>query len=229
MASEPEVTFFFDSDALLQILLAGQQQLFRILQEDFGVSSFLMSEVAVEVRSSKKLAGLVKPQFEKALNGGGLKILTSSDLERLSGTTPPVVSLGDIRALGKDYALYVDTGDAYTHAAGVLLNCPTVSNDMNALRSLAANSKRLPPNVFRSYDLFGFLLNEGYITVKTAEQVLKTMKTQLEWIPRCFLHSSFRDGLANLHCRLSTSLSLAAGGGDWTSTFYLQRSTKAKE
>jgi hypothetical protein len=183
-----------------------------------------MSEVETEVRSNRKLGALVRPTFDASLKDGWLKVLSTSDLEKISGT-PPAISLGDIRALGKDYALYVQTGEAYTHSAGVLLNCPTVSNDINAVRALEANTKRLPPNIFRSYDLFAFLLNEGYIELKAAERILKTLKVQIEWIPRCLRHSSFEDGLQELNCRLSTSLSVAAGAGDWTSAFYLKRKT----
>jgi hypothetical protein len=79
MPTEPEVSFFFDSDALLQILLAGQKQLFKVLFTDFGVSSFIMSEVDIEVRSNRKLGTLVKIPLESALSSGFLKVV---DLEK---------------------------------------------------------------------------------------------------------------------------------------------------
>jgi hypothetical protein len=226
MATEPEVSFFFDSDALFQILLAGQKQLFKVLSTDFGVSSFIMSEVEIEVRSNRKLGALVRIPFESALSSGFLKELNSSDLERLSSGMPAPVSLGDIRQLGKDYALYVDHGEAYTHAAGILLDSPTVSNDRNAIRVLELNGKKLPPRVFRSYDLFAFLYAEGYIDIRTAERILKALKTQNEWIPKCLLHSSFEDGIQGINCRLSTSLAISAPASGWNSTFYLKRVPK---
>jgi hypothetical protein len=226
MAAEPEVSFFFDSDALLQILLAGQQQLFRILFSDFGVSSFIMSEVEVEVRSNRKLGALVKNSRDSALKSGFLKILTSSDLERLSSGMSSPVSLADIRQLGKDYALYVGSGEAYTHAAGILLDTPTVSNDANAIRALESSGKQLPPKVLRSYDMFAFLYDEDYIDIRKAEQILKVLKIQNEWIPKCLLHSSFKDGIKGINCRLSTSLAISAPSSGWSTTFYLKRAPK---
>jgi hypothetical protein len=225
MATEPEVSFIFDSDALLQILLAGQQQLFKVLFTDFGVSSFIMSEVDIEVRSNKKLGAIVRIPLDSALKSGYLKILSSSDLERLSSGMSAPVSLADIRRLGKDYALYVGTGEAYTHAAGILLDTPTVSNDMNAILTLESNGKQLPPKVFRSYDMFAFLYYEGYLDIRKAEQILKLLKTQIEWIPKSLVHSSFEDGIRGINCRLSTSLAISAPSSGWSTTFYLKRMT----
>jgi hypothetical protein len=223
MAAEPKVSFFFDSDALLQILLAGQKQLFKILSTDFGVSSFIMNEVDIEVRSNRKLGTLVKIPLEGVLSSGFLKVLSSSDLERLSSGMSTQVSLGDIRQLGKDYALLVDSGEAYTHAAGILLDTPTVSNDWNAIRVLELNGKKLPPRVFRSYDMFAFLYHENYIDIRTAERVLKLLKAQETWIPKCLKHSSFEDGIKGINCRLSTSLAISAPSSGWSTTFYLKR------
>jgi hypothetical protein len=225
MATEPEVSFFFDSDALLQILLAGQQQLFKVLFTDFGVSSYIMSEVEVEVRSNRKLGALVRIPLDSSLKSGHLKILSSSDLEQLSSVMSASVSLADIRRLGKDYALYVGTGEAYTHAAGILLDTPTVSNDANAIRALESSGKQLPPKVFRSYDMFAFLYDEGYIDIHKAEQILKVLKTQNEWIPKCLLHSSFEDGIKEINCRLLTSLAVSAPSSGWSTPFYLKRMT----
>jgi hypothetical protein len=227
VVTEPEVSFFFDSDALMQILLAGQGQVFSMLSSDFGVSSFIMSEVEVEVRSNRKLGALVRIPFEAALKSHSLKVLSSSDLEALSSGMSTPISLADIRQVGKDFALYVGSGEAYTHAAGVLLDTPTVSNDFNAIKTLESNGKNLPPRIFRSYDLFAFLFDEGYIDIRTAERTLKALKAQNEWIPKCLLHSSFEDGIKGINCRLATSLAVSAPSGDWSATFYLKRVPKA--
>ncbi len=61
MEGASDVAFIFDSDALIQILLAGQQQAFSILASEFGVRSYLMNEVDVELRSNKKFGALIKP------------------------------------------------------------------------------------------------------------------------------------------------------------------------
>jgi hypothetical protein len=186
-----------------------------------------MNEVDIEVHSNRRLGAIVRIPLDSALKSGRLKILSSSDLERLSSGMAAPVSLGDIRLLGKDYALYVGAGEAYTHAAGILLDSPTVSNDLNAIRILESAGKKLPPRVFRSYDLFAFLYAEGYMDIRTAERVLKVLKGQETWIPKCLLHSSFEDGIKGINCRLSTSLAVSAPSGGWSSAFYLKRAPKS--
>ncbi len=221
-----DVAFFFDSDALIQIFLAKQHQLISILSSDFRVSSFVMSEVEVEVRSHRRFGGLIKPQLDKAFKSRALRILDSSDLENMAQSMSTPISLADIRELGKDYALDVGKGEAYTHAAGVLLDTPVVSNDLNAIKTLETNGKKLPPTILRSFDVFGFLYMEGYIDIRTAELSLKELKVQKEWMPRCLQNSSFEDGIRRINCRLSTSLSLAASNAGWQEPFYLKRSSK---
>jgi len=116
-----EVAFIFDSDASFQILLCDQQNIFAVLASDFGVRSYVMNEVEIELRSNRKFGALIKPKLDKALKSGLIKILTASDLDRLSANASNPVSLADIRELGADYALDVGKGEAYTHAAGILL------------------------------------------------------------------------------------------------------------
>lgn len=223
MDKPPELPFFFDSDALIQVLLCGQHRLFSVLEADFGVRSFIMSEVEVEVLSNRKFGALVRPKLDKALRNGSLKILTSADLEGLAANQSAQVSLADIRKLGTEYNIDVGIGEAYTHAAGVMLDAPTVSNDINAIRTLESKGKKLPPTILRSYDLFAFLHTENYIQVPEAEQALKTLKQYCEWMPPSLKNSSFEDGIGQINCRLSTSLSLTASRNNWSATLYLKR------
>jgi hypothetical protein len=223
--SAPEIPFIFDSDALIQIFIAGQQQILSTLATDFGVRAYLMNEVDTEVRSNKKFGSLVKPKLDKALKSQSLKLLTASDLDRLSGVFGTPISLSDIRELGKEYALDVGIGEAHTHAAGVLLKTPTVSNDMNAIKTLEVQCKDLPPTILRSFDLFGFMFFENYVSIHDSEQILKELKSQAEWMPSPLRHSSFELGIKNIGCRLSTSLGVSAGPSGWSSPFFLKRVT----
>ncbi len=185
-----------------------------------------MNEVDIELRSNKKFGALIKPKLDKALKSGLLKLLGASDLDRLAADGSNPVTLADIRLLGADYALDVGKGEAYTHAAGVLLDTPVVSNDMSAIRVLEAKDKKLPPTIFRSFDLFGFLVSEGCISVAIAERILRELKAQAEWMPPDLKHRSFEDGLPHINCRLSTSLGVAASATSWSAIFYLKRATK---
>jgi hypothetical protein len=130
---------------------------------------------------------------------------------------------GELVSVGNDYALYAQKGESYSHAAGVLLDSPTTSNDVNAIRSLETNGKMLPPKVLRSYDLFAFLLSEGYIDIRSAERNLKILKTHIEWIPNCLKHSSFEDGIDGIGCRLLTGLGTSSPSTNWSTPFFLQR------
>lgn len=223
MDSAPEIPFIFDSDALIQILLAGQQQIFSILISDFGVRSFLMNEVDTEIRSNRKFGSLVKPKLDKALKGQAIKLLAAADLDRMSSELSNAISLSDIRELGMDYGLDVGIGEAHTHAAGVLLNCPTVSNDWNAIRTLQTKGKELPPTVLRSFDLFGFMFLENYVGSHESEGILKELKTQGEWMPPSLRNSSFEVGIREMGCRLSTSLGVSASAAGWSAPFFLKR------
>jgi hypothetical protein len=224
MSVAPDIAFLFDTDALIQIILAGQHGLLSNLRQDFGVACFIMMEVEVELRSKPRLAGLIKPALDKALRNGWIKVLSSSDLEQLAclqGNGP--VSLADIRELGAEYALDVQDGEAYTHAAAILLDIPSVSNDINAIKVLENNGKLLPPTILRSWDIFGFFFLEKYLDPRAAEQIRTNLMTQLEWVPACMKNSSFADGFPSMACRLHTSMATSGGSGGWSQPFYLRR------
>jgi hypothetical protein len=224
------VHFIYDSDALIQILLTDQYTVFQILKEDFGVDSYVMSEVDTEVRSNPKLSGMIKPKLDKVMKSRALRMLNSSTLDEISadGTSP--VSLADIRNLGAEYALDgVGIGESVTHAAGVLLGWPTVSNDMSAVKVLEKKGRALPVTILRSFDLFAFCHAEGYIDDKTGEGIRSELRKHREWIPKAMVNSSFVDGLAFFDKRLDTSLSLSASARHWSEKLYLARTTSQSQ
>jgi hypothetical protein len=216
----------FDADALAQIFIAGQQRLLAYLSETYGVSSYLMSEVEVELLSNLRINGLVRPSYQKALKSGWLKVLSASDLDKLSQGRQTEVTLHAIRTLASDLKLYVQVGEAHTHAAAILLDCPAVSNDRAALRVLEANSKPLPPTVLRSFDLFGFCFMEAFLDEKAVEAIRATLLSRAEWVPACMKNRSFVEGFPDLQCRLSTSLSATGTNAGWAAPFYLKRQNK---
>ena len=203
--------------------MSKTHEVFRILATDFGIKSYLTSEVEVEIRSNRRRGGLVKPALDKSINTKVLKVLTARDLEVLCEDDERGPTLGDIRGLANDLSTFVQCGEAHTFSAGILLGLPVVSNDRNAIAALEANNKALPTPILRSFDLFVFLLMEGYITASEAEQVRKVLLQNAEWIPKCFKNASFADGLAQFDGRLRTSLATTTGGERWSSTLFLTR------
>lgn len=223
MATDSSLWFIFDSDALIQIFVAEQQGLFQILLDNYGIRSFMMNEVDTEIRSNRKHGGRIKPWLDKAVKSGLLRMISAGDLESLKNEAQGGITLADIRSLGFDYNIYVETGEAYTHAAGVLLQMPVVSNDRKAIDVLEQKGKTLPPTILRSFDLFAFLYAEGFIDDKAANLLLKNLKTQLEWCPPCFKNASFVNGMSMFACRLQTSLSINTTGSKWSDSLYLGR------
>lgn len=217
------LSFVYDSDALIQILLTDQQSIFQLLRDNFSVTSYLMSEVDAELRSNKKIGSTVKPKLDKVIKTGLLHILSSSILEGMPCESPGQVSLADIRSLGSEYAIDVGIGESVTHAAGYLLGCPVVSNDMNAVKILEQKRKCLPPTILRSFDLFAFAHIEKYISDKEADQISSELRKYGEWLPKCLANSAFKDGIRHFDRRLDTSLALAAGPNHWSAKLYLAR------
>ena len=224
MENVSDVAFMFDTDALVQVFLTSQHNLLNLLNRDFGVSCFIMMEVEVELRSKPKFSGLIKPQLEKALKSGWLKILSSSDLDNLPCLQrSTLVTLAEIRQLGAEYELVVQRGEAYTHAAAVLLDVPSVSNDANAIQVLEAQGKLLPLSVLRSFDLFAFFHIEKYLDKQAVEGIRTTLRDYSEWIPNAMKTTSFVDGVQKFGCRLSTGIVSSSHKGNWRQPFYLQR------
>lgn len=225
MSSASEIPFIYDTDALAQIYIAGQQKILLDLREKFNVQSFLMMEVEVELLSNKRISGYVKPLLDKSLRNGWIRRITAGDLESLAiqDQTRPEVTLEGIRALAADLKLLVDNGEAHTHAAAYLLNTPAVSNDYNAIRTLENNAKPLPPTVLRAFDLFAFSFYEKLIDLRQGEAIRNELRIRKESLPAAMQNNTFEKGLPALKCRLSTSLDIAGGAGKWSDAFYLKR------
>jgi hypothetical protein len=182
----------------------------------------------VELRSKPKFSGLIRPQLDKALRSGWINLLSAAHLDQLARPDDGsnAITLGDIRELGAEYNIEIETGEAYTHAAAILLDVPAVSNDFNAIKTLEARGKVLPPTILRSFDLFGFFYLEQYLDSVAVERIRTTLKNHGEWLPASMKNASFEDGLPQMRCRLSTNLATAGGGSGWSHPFYLQRVLK---
>lgn len=225
MSSASHVVFIFDTDALAQIYIANQHKILHDLRSLFGVSCWMMSEVEVELRSNKRIAGLIRPLLDKSLRNGLVKVITAGDLEDFArmDAVRPEVTLSEIRRLASELGHHVQIGEAHTFAAAYMLGSPAVSNDANAIRVLEANGMVIPPTILRSFDLFGFALQESIIDLKAAEAIRTDLRSRSEWVPRAMQNSSFEDGLAAFKCRLSTSLAISSGGSKWDDPFFLKR------
>jgi hypothetical protein len=214
---------------LIQLFLLNQHSGLRYLVDSFELDLYIMSEVETEAASNKRFFGYIKPGLEKALRQKLIKILSTADLEFMQEDRPEKVGLSDIRELGRDFAVHVGTGEAYTFAAGVLLCSPVASNDFRAIQTMQANGKVLPPHVLRAFDILALLHAEGHISIKDFDQCRKDLNKHGEHIPKAFLNTSVEDGLSSFQCRLLCASLTGWSGEPWAQPFVLRRVSDTEE
>ena len=128
----------FDSSVLLQIIATGQFLILRSLQSDFGVQSAIVpaveSEVLVIVENVPKFRGR-REQFKKALRNRTLAIVDRDFLAPFLGGAADSW-IRQINSEGTRLYDFVDRGEAFTHAASMVLNALVATNDTTAVSRL---------------------------------------------------------------------------------------------
>ena len=212
--SDPRV-LLFDTDALIQLFLTAKQTKsllpLRTLRDEYGIQPVIVAEVEVELASHRKYGAKVVPEFRKALGNGALEIL---DIGSMSKYVPTALASGvfaTYQRLGQRYALVVDRGEAYTHAAAVTLDVPAVSNDVSALRALTFHDYQVPSPVLRVFDLFAFALQTGVLDLRDCDAARKELLGRNEHIPRAFQHAAFTDGMKSFCPRILDGARSAVG------------------
>ena len=191
-----------DSDVLVQFFLAGELRPLRDLRRLYGVQPAIVQEVDLELRWLGHYGARFVPQLDKSLKAGLLTKLDKTLFQSLLGAAPPGASWTGFQSLGAQYLGYVDKGEAYSHAAGVVLGLPSASDDFRAIRVLQFQMQNLPSPVLRSFDLLGFALESGILSSQDCEQVRSCLLKEGRWVHQAFKHASFADGMANFHLRL---------------------------
>jgi hypothetical protein len=199
-----------DADAMIQVCFAGHVQPLRCLRDRYDVQPIVVEEVDAEVRSfQRKLGGNIPHLFDKAVTKGLLVVLTREELRARKPSLGPkftetsVANLwADIEALGSEYNLRVDLGEAYTFAAAVILGVAAVSNDASAIRALRENSLQEPKPILRVFDLYTFALQAGAMTIRDVEDARSRLLGAGEHIPAAFRNQSVTDGLKAFAPRL---------------------------
>jgi len=106
------------------------------------------------------------------------------------------------QALGQEFNKYVDPGEAFTLAAAVTLNVPSMSNDKSALDALHHNGLQLPSSVLRAFDLLCFAYQIGALEDSNCDKVRKELLQQREHVPAAFRNACFQDGLKRFTPRI---------------------------
>lgn len=191
-----------DSDVLVQLFIANELRPLRDLKSLYRIQPAVAQEVDVELRWLGRHKGRFVPQLDKALKNGLLVRLDKPFFQSLVSSSPPGASWSGYQSLGAQYNGYVDRGEAYTHAAGVILAVPTASNDFSAIKVLQLQMMNLPAPVLRSFDLLAFALQTGTLCLKDCENARQALMSENEWVAKDFKYASFQSGLATFQCRL---------------------------
>lgn len=196
-----------DTDAVIQFLLAPEIRPFQLLRSKYSIQPLVVREVEIELQSNKRFGPRISHELKKALGSGLIRALDKSVLESHYGGPPsgPLAAaqaMGQITKLGAQFQKHVDLGEAYTHAAAVTLGEPALSHDLSALKALITAKQSVPGTVLRAFDLIVLCYQVGHLTEQTCDGFRQFLNYESEYIPRCFQHKSFVDGLADFSPRL---------------------------
>jgi hypothetical protein len=202
-----------DTDVVVQVLVSGLTAKLHVFRRSYGIQPVITEAVAGELpsllrrRFGDRVAG-----YEKALKHKAIVTLDEDLLARVYGDKARIIG-EQIDVLGrKIWERGVGRGEAYTHAAGILLNLPVVTNDMEALRVLRADqSTGIPERVLRFFDLVVFFFQIGEIALADCDSVRQQLIRMSEHVPACFQNASFEDGLKEFFPRLLDSTAKRIG------------------
>ena len=202
-----------DTDSLLQLLIAGEMRLLRFLKKRFRIQPAVVEAVEAEVRKSKKFRAQFTKELQKAIDNETVLVIDSRTIPAFVSRSPAAV-FDAIQTNGLDYEQRgLDYGEAYTFAAGVALDVPVISNDMNAILTAQRRGIRLPRYLLRTYDLIVLSHQIGDLTAGDCDAIRQTLLQRNEFVPAAFERSSFVNGLGKFYPRLLDSSKQSIGSG----------------
>src|SRR5712692_6826403 len=158
-----------DSDVLVQFFAANELRPLRDLRKLYGIVPVVVQEVEFELRWLGHHKDKFVTQLDKAVKSGLISRLDKTLFQSYLSAAPAGSSWSSYQSLGAQYQGYVDRGEAYTHAAGIVLGTPTASNDYRAIQVLQFQMMNLPSPVLRSFDLLALALEAGTMSVHDCE------------------------------------------------------------
>lgn len=165
----------------------------------------IVPEVEIELRSSRKFGGRFDGTIRKAIGNGTIVVLDHATLmAHLTALGMPAASANAtcsmMQSLGSQYYRRVGLGEAYTFAAGVVLQVPAISNDNDAITVLSRAVLQSPSPVLRVFDLIAFAYQISLLTEKVCDRFRSALLKEREGLPAEFKNASFVDGVN--HCRV---------------------------
>jgi hypothetical protein len=196
-------TFFVaDSSALLQLILPEEMRTLRALKTDYGIQCVITEAVEGELR--RKLQNKFPEKsgvLRKAVHNGTIIVLSEAALSA-GGYKSAAALIDQIEQLGRTYALRIDRGEAYTHAASNILGVPSLSQDLEALWRLINAGVYVQRPILRAFDVVIFGLQIGILSEDDCKQVRKDLLRCDQGILSCFRNCAVIDGLPSFYQRL---------------------------
>jgi len=198
---------FCDADAIIQFLLAQEVRPFRLLRSKYSIQPLVVPEVEIELlRPIRRFGNRVAPEFKKVVANGLLRVVDKNALAAhyggAGGPMAAAAAMANIAKLGHEYQAHVDYGEAYTHAAALTLGVPALSHDRSALEVLIHAGLSVPTTVLRAFDLIALCYQVGEMTEKDCDAFRAALLLEHEYLPKCFAHKSFGDGLKDFCPRI---------------------------
>lgn len=202
-----------DTSVLLQIIATDSVTVLRWLRSEYNIQPAIVP--AVESEASQILSSFPKfigrqVQLAKAL---GNRTISLVDRELLSSkvTTGVDALLRQIDAEGQRFRLFVDRGEAFSHAASLVLGAPIATNDTTAVRRLEREGEKILQPVIRFWDLIVLARQMGHLDDHECDRIRKTLSQIGERQPACFTGAGFTPGLGNFYGRLVDGSAQAIG------------------
>lgn len=193
-----------DSSVLLQLIAAEQFGILRLLRSDFGVQPAIVqaveSEVACILQNVPKFRGRGE-QLKKALGNKTLAIVDRDLLVPIFGGSADAW-IRQMESEGMRLYSMVDRGEAFTHAASMVLNTPTATNDTTAISRLLRSGETIPRPIFRFWDFVVFAHQVALLDAGACDKVRQILYKMSERLHPCFQKCSFQDGLPLFYGRL---------------------------
>lgn len=220
---EPPVGLFLDTDVLIQLYISRSQNILGYLKDNYGFSSLVVPEVASEITYSRKFGTRFQRDFRRACQARWVREMDANSYATIVNSSTDFqkcatnVSYSDIEHLGREYNLRVDRGEAYTHAAAVLLSQPVASNDKSAIDVLLHNGYQVPIPVLRTFDFIVFAYQTGFKKLSECNDIRRSLLGENERLPVQWKNASFEAGLKSFVPRLVDSACTYVGASS-TST-----------
>jgi hypothetical protein len=114
---------------------------------------------------------------------------------------------------GERLYLTVDRGEAFSHAASIVLGVPVATNDTSAVYQLLKSGESIPRPIIRFWDLVVLSYQVGSLDDTLCDRIRQILTKLGERIPPCFTGRSYLDGLPEFYPRLACASHQFVGAG----------------